>query len=166
MWKFQNFSATFYVKLILTKLKSQNRPTLTDLAALNFHISKIWGVGKFTKFPHCGLGLKLTNPEKWSSFILALSIYSETLWKSNTSRANSIFRKSNVVNLQNFWTFSKTFRFSCSLWRYEKNYKQSTMLQKLSKCEVKALLYWNLIILPPLRFYVNQILLDSIGPKM
>ena len=58
VWKFQNFSATFYVKLILTKLKSQNRPTLTDLAALNFHISKIWGVGKFTKFPHCGLGLK------------------------------------------------------------------------------------------------------------
>ena len=97
-----------------------------------------------------------TNPEKWSSFILALSIYSETLWKSNPSRANSFFRKSNVVNLQNFWTFSKTFRLSCSLWRYEKNYKQSTMLQKLSKCEVKALLYWNLIILPPLRFYVKS----------
>ena len=35
--KFQNFSATFYVKLILAKLRSQNRPTLTDLAALNFH---------------------------------------------------------------------------------------------------------------------------------
>ena len=27
------------------------------------------------------------------------------------------------------------------------------MLQKLSKCEVKACLCWNLIILPPLRFY-------------
>ena len=34
--KCQNFSATFYVKLILAKLKSQNR-TFTDLAALNFH---------------------------------------------------------------------------------------------------------------------------------
>ena len=31
-----------------------------------------------------------------------------------------------------------------------------TMLQKLSKCEVKAWLCWNLIILPPLRFYVKS----------
>ena len=30
---------------------------------------------------------------------------------------------------------------------------QSTMLQKFSKCEVKAWLCWNLIILPPLRFW-------------
>ena len=30
-----------------------------------------------------------------------------------------------------------------------------TMLQKLSKSEVKAWLSWNLIILPPLRFYVK-----------
>ena len=33
--------------------------------------------------------------------------------------------------------------------------KVSTMLQKLSKCEVKAWLCWNLIILPSLRFYVK-----------
>ena len=33
---------------------------------------------------------------------------------------------------------------------------QCTMLQKLSKCEVKAWLCWNLIILPPLRFYVKS----------
>ena len=31
-----------------------------------------------------------------------------------------------------------------------------TMLQKLSKCEVKAWLYRNLIILPPLRFNVKS----------
>ena len=31
-----------------------------------------------------------------------------------------------------------------------------TMLQKLSKCEVKAWLWWNLIILLPLRFYVKS----------
>ena len=31
-----------------------------------------------------------------------------------------------------------------------------TMLQKLSKCEVEAWLCWNLIILPPLRFYVKS----------
>jgi len=30
------------------------------------------------------------------------------------------------------------------------------MLQKLSKCEVKAWLCWNLIILPPIRFYVKS----------
>ena len=31
-----------------------------------------------------------------------------------------------------------------------------TMLQKLSKCEVKAWLCWNLMILPPLRFYLKS----------
>ena len=31
-----------------------------------------------------------------------------------------------------------------------------TMLQKLSKCELKAWLCWNLIILPLLRFYVKS----------
>ena len=31
-----------------------------------------------------------------------------------------------------------------------------TMLQKLSKCEVKAWLCWFLIFLPPLRFYVKS----------
>ena len=34
-------------------------------------------------------------------------------------------------------------------------YLQSTMLQKFSKCEVKAWLSWNLIIIPPLRFHVK-----------
>ena len=32
----------------------------------------------------------------------------------------------------------------------------STMLQKLSKCEVKSWLCWNLTILPSLRFYVKS----------
>ena len=31
-----------------------------------------------------------------------------------------------------------------------------TMLQKLSKCEVEAWICWNLIIFPPLRFYVKS----------
>ena len=34
--------------------------------------------------------------------------------------------------------------------------EQRTMLQRLSKCEVKAWLCWNLIILSPLRFYVKS----------
>ena len=37
-----------------------------------------------------------------------------------------------------------------------KNKHHSTMLQKLSKCEVKTWLCWNLILLPPLRFYVKS----------
>ena len=36
------------------------------------------------------------------------------------------------------------------------SFHHSTMLQKLSKCEVKAWLCWDLIILPPLRFYVKS----------
>ena len=41
-----------------------------------------------------------------------------------------------------------------------------TMLQKLSKCEVKAWLGWNLLILQPLRFYVKSNLANSNSPKM
>ena len=37
-----------------------------------------------------------------------------------------------------------------------KSLHHCTMLQKLSKCEVKAWLCWNWIILPPLRFYVKS----------
>ena len=36
------------------------------------------------------------------------------------------------------------------------HWHQSTMLQKLSRCEVKAWLCWNLIILPSIRFYVKS----------
>ena len=35
-------------------------------------------------------------------------------------------------------------------------FHRCTMLQKLSKCEVKAWLCWNLTISPPLRFYVKS----------
>ena len=35
-------------------------------------------------------------------------------------------------------------------------YSYCTVLQKLAKCEVKPLLFWNVIILPPLRFYVKS----------
>ena len=47
----------------------------------------------------------------------------------------------------NGWNFSSCKRnFCCCI---------LTMLQKLSKCEVKAWLCWNLIILLPPRFYVK-----------
>ena len=41
-----------------------------------------------------------------------------------------------------------------------------TMLQKLSKCEVKAWLCWNLIILPSLRFTWNLIFANFNGQKI
>ena len=41
-----------------------------------------------------------------------------------------------------------------------------TMLQKLSKCEVKAWLGWNLIIILTSNFMWNQILMSSNDPKM
>ena len=41
-----------------------------------------------------------------------------------------------------------------------------TMLQKLSKCEVLAWLYWNLIILLPLRFCVKSNFVILNGPKI
>ena len=41
-----------------------------------------------------------------------------------------------------------------------------TMLQNLSKCEVMAWLCWNLIVVPPLQFYVKSNFGKSNGPKM
>ena len=40
------------------------------------------------------------------------------------------------------------------------------MLQKLSKCEVKAWLWWHFIIIPPLRFYVKSIFENFKPSKM
>ena len=48
----------------------------------------------------------------------------------------------------------------------ERPYNPTTMLQKLSKCEVKASLCWNLTIFPPLRFYVKSNLVNSNSQKM
>ena len=47
------------------------------------------------------------------------------------------------------------FKAKCDLFSRPLIYVR-TMLQKLSKCEVKAWLCWNLIILPSLRFYVKS----------
>ena len=41
-------------------------------------------------------------------------------------------------------------------WTWFTNPSLGTMLQKLSKCEVKAWLCWNLIISQPLQFYVKS----------
>ena len=56
--------------------------------------------------------------------------------------------------------FHTLWKVLCNNWKHftrlENRDIHCTMLQKLSKCEVKAWLYWNLIILPPLRFYVKS----------
>ena len=46
------------------------------------------------------------------------------------------------------------------------SFTQCTMLQKLSKCEVKAWYCCNLIILPPLRFYVKSYFDDFKASKI
>ena len=57
------------------------------------------------------------------------------------------------------WTYSffvtGAIRISWSIGKI-KSYSHSTMLQKLSKCEVKAWLCWNMITLLPLQFYVKS----------
>ena len=69
---------------------------------------------------------------------------------------------------RHLWTLPNTIRKKISIFRdmCHTNFHHFTMLQKFSKCEVKAWLCWNLIILPPLRFYVKSHLADLNGPKM
>ena len=55
----------------------------------------------------------------------------------------------------NFSQFGTTYIGAFSL-KIEQLTLHSTMLQKLSKCEVKAWLCWNVIILPTLQFYVKS----------
>ena len=59
------------------------------------------------------------------------------------------------------WLFSAIWQFSSF-----QSWQHCTMLQKLSKCKVKAWLCWNLIILPPLDFVQNYILANANGPKL
>ena len=59
---------------------------------------------------------------------------------------------------------SASMHFMEKMYSYGQKYK-STMLQKLSKCEVKAWLCQNLIILLPLRFYVKSNFGESKRPK-
>ena len=60
--------------------------------------------------------------------------------------------------IQSILIFNLTFQPSFLGGQYGtlKNFSVSTMLQKLSKCEVKPWLCRNLIILPPLRFYLKS----------
>ena len=69
------------------------------------------------------------------------NFYSSVLPKSVSKE-----RVENVIALRSL--FQHFFHFQSST--------TFTMLQKLSQCEVKAWVYWNLIILPPLNFYVKS----------
>ena len=55
-----------------------------------------------------------------------------------------------IANCQSIWYSNNL----CNV--YIRVFKICTIFQKLSKCEVKAWLYWNLIILLPLRFCVKS----------
>ena len=60
------------------------------------------------------------------------------------------FNKKNPLNCCKVQNIDGTLRIFSKIWEYMHYF---TMLQKFSKCEVKAWLCWNLIILPPLIFY-------------
>ena len=79
-------------------------------------------------------------------------------------------------------TLRKSYQFFSSLYEYPQNPQGllkyhwvslkdvlGTILQKLSNCEVRTWLWWNLVISPPLRFYDftwNPLLVNSNSPKM
>ena len=92
----------------------------------------------------------------WNLWITISPCYQEFEWK--TSQFKCAFTwKAILWNAKNcFQAFFRECEFN----------HLSTMLQKLSKCEVKAWLCWNLIIYRHYDFMWNPILVDSIGPKM
>ena len=75
------------------------------------------------------------------------------LWKSARTQIHHFLISSLLIGND---TNRKAF---ASIYRY-------TMLQKLSKCEVEAWLCWNLMILPPPRFYIKLNFGDSNCPEM
>ena len=66
-------------------------------------------------------------------------------------------RMVNIFNPQsNLWHLKLLIRYNLLVWSTRNVFILCTMLQKLSKCEVKAWFCWSLIILPSLRFYVKS----------
>ena len=83
------------------------------------------------------------NDVSWIGPALPSIQYGEVVTLFKTFYSNWCYRK-------------KAFRcFNAYSWLRSSS-KESTMLQKLSKCEVKSCLCWNLIILSSLRFYVKS----------
>ena len=92
------------------------------------------------------------------------------MWKNKTFLAINFYEVHNLVLIYILQTCKKTVDFitgfdtvtslqGCYSYIIPINVDLSndtTMLQKLSKCEVKAWLCWYLIILPPPRFYVRS----------
>ena len=110
---------------------------LAILEVLNFYFSKLEQISrpKFTKI-QSSRSPKLPK----MTFLDRLN--------STKSSLNFIFWKF-LEHIAMLWNKRPKLR------KMRKSYK-GTMLQKLSKCEVKAWLCWDLIILPPLRFYVKS----------
>ena len=73
------------------------------------------------------------------------------------TRESYIHRLITVISQQAKWYEAKKYQIKGLLHLiYTPKVQHFIMLQKLSKCEVKAWLCWHLIILPPLRFYVKS----------
>ena len=85
------------------------------------------------------------------------SISWQPLWGKSINQV-SVNQPEKSANFSQFLSLNKT-QFCLRFW-------SSTVIQKLSKCEVKVWLCWNLIILPPLRIYVKSNLGKFKHPKM
>ena len=73
------------------------------------------------------------------------------------TRESYIHRLITVISQQAKWYEAKKYQIKGLLHLiYTPKVQHFIMLQKLSKCEVKAWLCWHLIILPPLWFYVKS----------
>ena len=83
---------------------------------------------------------------------LVVCVYDTTGGIPKHSTKYTLHIKSIYSKLTNFYLAVGLFFKPPKIWENI----QFTMLQKLSKCEVKAWLCWNLIILPPLRIYVKS----------
>ena len=77
-----------------------------------------------------------------------------TLWRLNYTELAEFRAPTKVISRKNLNDRKILIFPNCGGEKYLFYY--FTMLQKLSKCEVKAWLCWDLIILPPLRFYVKS----------
>ena len=77
--------------------------------------------------------------------------------KWGPSQESYIHRLITVISQQAKWYEAKKYQIKGLLHLiYTPKVQHFIMLQKLSKCEVKAWLCWHLIILPPLWFYVKS----------
>ena len=169
MWRFQSFSSDFTWNRFLQRFCRNFRDfscysdfTWNQLRSIwspkiaFFNISAGLNIDFFVLLPFSSVYVS----KYWNS---KLSKLLKWLFLTFRKRAESISGKIQVVGKVPQWVSTKIHRkkkkkISWRLLGIEPGSLACTMLQKLTRCEVKARLCWNLIMLPPLRFYVKSTL--------